>query len=233
MTIPPDETTSELSERVLARLRREYSLVASEVLVDDDHRVAFVGFRPERLSMFPSSIERGEFVFVEVKSCMADFKSGHGLTFLGDANWLVCPPDLAQTLYETRHLPKDATVYCSDGMGRLQKNMTSGSVREASARHQLPSCCFGWSAIAPTPGVRHARSFPSVIAHGVPHTARDDLDIDTVCGDMALIEGVDLALDVSDQHGVHLTMSHDNDNDRAWIPINYCPICGRDFRKDR
>lgn len=58
-------------------------------------------------------------------------------------------------------------------------------------------------------------------------------DIDTICGDMALIEGVDLALDVSDQHGVHLTMSHDNDIDRAWIPINYCPICGRNFRKDR
>lgn len=80
-----DETTSELSERVLARLRREYSLVASEVWVDDEHRVDFVGFRPERLSPFPSSIERGEFVFVEVKSCMADFKSGHGLTFRGDA----------------------------------------------------------------------------------------------------------------------------------------------------
>lgn len=100
-----DETTGELSERVWARLRREYSLVASEVWVDDDHRVDFIGFRPERMSPFPSSIERGEFVFVEVKSCMADFKSGHGLTFQGDANWLVCPPDLAQSLYETRRLP--------------------------------------------------------------------------------------------------------------------------------
>lgn len=83
-----DEITGELSERVWARLRREYSLVASEVWVDDDHRVDFVGFRPERFSPFPSSIERGEFVYVEVKSCMADFKSGHGLTFQGDANWL-------------------------------------------------------------------------------------------------------------------------------------------------
>lgn len=50
-----DDTTSELSERVLARLRREYTLVASEVWVDEDHRVDFVGFRPERLSTFPSS----------------------------------------------------------------------------------------------------------------------------------------------------------------------------------
>lgn len=30
-----EETTEELSERVLARLRREYSLVSSEVWVDD------------------------------------------------------------------------------------------------------------------------------------------------------------------------------------------------------
>ena len=115
-----EETTEELSERVLARLRREYSLVSSEVWVDDVHRVDFVGFRPARNSPFPSSIERGEFVFVEVKSCMNDFKSGHGLTFRGDANWLVCPPDLAQTLYEIRQLPKDAagryfaTFLCTD-----------------------------------------------------------------------------------------------------------------------
>ena len=121
-----EETTEELSERVLARLRREYSLVSSEVWVDDVHRVDFVGFRPARNSPFPSSIERGEFVFVEVKSCMNDFKSGHGLTFRGDANWLVCPPDLAQTLYETRQLPKDAAVFCPDARGRLQKKFDLG-----------------------------------------------------------------------------------------------------------
>ena len=59
-----EETTEELSERVLARLRREYSLVSSEVWVDDVHRVDFVGFRPARNSPFPSSIERGEFVSI-------------------------------------------------------------------------------------------------------------------------------------------------------------------------
>ena len=136
-----EETTEELSERVLARLRREYSLVSSEVWVDDVHRVDFVGFRPARNSPFPSSIERGEFVFVEVKSCMNDFKSGHGLTFRGDANWLVCPPDLAQTLYETRQLPKGATVLCPDARGRLQKKFDlgigSGSSRIASVSELL------------------------------------------------------------------------------------------------
>ena len=229
-----DETTSELSERVLARLRREYSLVASEVWVDDDHRVDFVGFRPERLSTFPSSIERGEFVFVEVKSCMADFKSGHGLTFLGDANWLVCPSDLAQTLYETRHLPRDATVYCPDDRGRLQKKydlgIGAGSKRTAPVSELLfRMVCHS---------ANSWRTSREVFSLGYcpwcsPYHPKLLNDIDAVCGDMALIEGVDLALDVSDQHGVHLTMSHDNDIDRAWIPINYCPICGRNFRKDR
>ena len=57
---------------------------------------------------------------------MNDFKSGHGLTFRGDANWLVCPPDLAQTLYETRQLPKDAAVFCPDARGRLQKKFDLG-----------------------------------------------------------------------------------------------------------
>ena len=123
-----DKTTSELSERILARLRREYSLVASEVWVDEDHRVDFVGFRPERLSTIPSSIERGEFVFVEIISCMADFKSGHGLTFWGDANWLVCPTSLAQSLHETLQLPRDAAVFCPDSRGRLQKKYGSSVV---------------------------------------------------------------------------------------------------------
>lgn len=59
------------------------------------------------------------------------------------------------------------------------------------------------------------------------------MDVDDACGDMDLIEGIELALDVSDPQGVHLSMSHDNGIDCAYIPINYCPICGRNFRKDR
>lgn len=229
-----EETTEELSERVLARLRREYSLVSSEVWVDDVHRVDFVGFRPARNSPFPSSIERGEFVFVEVKSCMNDFKSGHGLTFRGDANWLVCPPDLAQTLYETRQLPKDAAVFCPDARGRLQKKFDigigSGSSRIASVSELLFRM------------VNHSaysyRTSRGVFSNGYcpwcsPYRAKLLNDIDDVCGDMDLIEGIELALEVNDPQGVHLSMSHDNGIDCAYIPINYCPICGRNFRKDR
>lgn len=229
-----EETTEELSERVLARLRREYTLVSSEVWVDDAHRVDFVGFRPARNSPFPSSIERGEFVFVEIKSCMDDFKSGHGLTFQGDANWLVCPPDLAQTLYEARQLPKDAAVFCPDDRGRLQKKFDlgigSGSSRIASVSELLFRM------------VNHSaysyRTSRGVFSNGYcpwcsPYRAKLLNDIDDVCGDMDLIEGIELALEVNDSHGVHLSMSHDNGIDCAYIPINYCPICGRNFRKDR
>lgn len=174
-----DETTGELSERVLARLRREYSLVASEVWVDDEHRVDFVGFRPERLSPFPSSIERGEFVFVEVKSGMADFKSGHGLTFQGDANWLAALQISRSRSMRPANYRKARRYFARTAGDGFRKNMTSGSVREASARYRLPSCCFGWSAIAPAPGARRVRSFPMVIAHGVPRTTQNSSTIST------------------------------------------------------
>lgn len=76
-------------------------LVAQEVWVDPDHRVDFVAFSPGSGGR-NAALEHGRFVFVEVKSCMADFKSGHGLTFHGDQNWLVCPRDLAHELYDKR-----------------------------------------------------------------------------------------------------------------------------------
>lgn len=228
-----DETTCELSERVLARLRREYSLVASEVWVDDDHRVDFVGFRPERLSPFPSSIERGEFVCVEVKSCMADFKSGHGLTFQGDVNWLVCPPDLAQSLHETLQLPKGVEVFCQDGRGRLLKKFDLGigapSARIAPASELLyRMVCHSANSWRTSCEVFSNDYCPWCS----PYRRKALNDTDTVCGDMNLIDGVELSLETIDGHGAHLKMSHDNDIDRAWIPINYCPICGRSLRKD-
>lgn len=228
-----EETTGELSGRVLSRLRREYSLVSSEVWVDDAHRVDFVGFRPARNSPFPSSIERGEFVFVEVKSCMNDFKSGHGLTFRGDANWLVCPPDLAQTLYETRQLPKDAAVFCPDAHGRLLKKFDlgigSGSSRIAPASELLYRMVnHSYNTWRTSRGV-----FGSYCPWCSPYNPKPLGDIDTVSGDIDLIDGIGLTIDSNDPQAPRLKMSHDNDIGVAWIPINYCPICGRNFRKDR
>ena len=91
------DVTAELSEKVAKKLRRQFAIVAQEVWVDPDHRVDFVAFSPGSGGR-NVALEHGKFVFVEVKSCMADFKSGHGLTFLGDENWLVCTRDLAHEL---------------------------------------------------------------------------------------------------------------------------------------
>ncbi|MEG2932733.1 MAG: hypothetical protein RR842_04065 [Gordonibacter sp.] len=43
-------------------------------------------------------IEHAEVTCYEVKSCMADYKSGNGLNKLGDINCIVCPDDLRRKL---------------------------------------------------------------------------------------------------------------------------------------
>lgn len=119
------EVTAELSEKVWARLCRENALVASEVWVDDARRVDFVAYRPHRPRDRSSNhataaeLESGTFTFVEVKSCMDDFTSGHGRTFEGDENWLVCPLELADSLASKGMLPKGAAVYSPDARGAL------------------------------------------------------------------------------------------------------------------
>lgn len=115
------ETTAELSEVTLSKLRRECSLVASEVWVDAAHRVDFVGFRPmpyaDSLSV---AVERGEFVYVEVKSCMDDYRSGHGLCLLGDESWLVCPQELAEEVRYDHEKVGAARILSPDKAGRLR-----------------------------------------------------------------------------------------------------------------
>lgn len=119
------------------------AMVAQEVWVDPDHRVDFVAFSPGSGGR-NAALEHGKFVFVEVKSCMADFKSGHGLTFLGDENWLVCPRDLAHELYDERLLPFGVQVYCPDNGGALRltydlRMQAAKSLREDS------TLCLLWA----------------------------------------------------------------------------------------
>ncbi|MEE0308848.1 MAG: hypothetical protein UDY71_02075 [Slackia isoflavoniconvertens] len=113
------ETTAELSAKVLKKLRRDFNLVASEVWVDEAHRVDFVAYRCG-IGYANAAAERGAFCFVEVKSCMDDFTSGHGRTFEGDENWLVCPRELADALHEKMQLPRNCKVMCPDAAGRLR-----------------------------------------------------------------------------------------------------------------
>lgn len=137
------DVTAELSEKVAKKLRRQFAIVAQEVWVDPDHRVDFVAFSPGSGGR-NAALEHGKFVFVEVKSCMADFKSGHGLTFLGDENWLVCTRALAHELYDERLLPFGVQVYCPDNGGALRltydlRMQAAKSLREDS------TLCLLWA----------------------------------------------------------------------------------------
>ena len=94
------ETTAMLSKLVEKRLKNQTAFWASEVNFDrntpDERRVDYVGFKPWNINgePVPASVEKGCFEFYEVKSCMADFTSGNGLTFYGDSNFLVCTKEL-------------------------------------------------------------------------------------------------------------------------------------------
>lgn len=114
-----------------------------EVWVDPDHRVDFVAFSPGSGGR-NAALEQGRFVFVEVKSCMADFKSGHGLTFHGDQNWLVCPRDLAHKLYDERLLPFGVQVYCPDGGGALRLTYDL-QMQAAKSLREDSTLCLLWA----------------------------------------------------------------------------------------
>jgi hypothetical protein len=137
------DVTAELSGKVAAKLRREFTLVAMEVWVDSRHRVDFVAFSPG-IGGRNCALEHGKFVFVEVKSCMEDFKSGHGLTFLGDENWLVCPRDLADELHDRRLLPLGVQVYCPDRGGKLRLAYDRG-MRGTESLRDDSTLCLLWS----------------------------------------------------------------------------------------
>lgn len=54
-------------------------------------------------------LPRCGFTCYEVKSCKADIESGHGLNFLGNLNYVVCPPFLVEEV--KNHVPDDIGVY--------------------------------------------------------------------------------------------------------------------------
>lgn len=118
MTRP--ETTKALTGLAESRIGRRCRLWAPEVEVPSGGRVDLMGFRPYGERPDAASIERGVLICYEVKSCMDDFESGHGLNFVGDENWLVCPRDLCDRLRESMRVPRDVGVLCPDaGWRRL------------------------------------------------------------------------------------------------------------------
>lgn len=73
---------------------------ASEVTLDygtaDVKRVDFMQFKP--VNTYTSGIEKGEFICYEVKSCLADYKSGHGQNFIGEKNYFIMPMSLYKSV---------------------------------------------------------------------------------------------------------------------------------------
>lgn len=118
------ETTDELSELVRKRLNRHTPYWADEVLTfpvmsrNGAPRVDFMALCPDwpidPYQPAPLAVEHGMFECYEVKSCIEDFESGHGLNFVGDRNYLVCETSLADLLYEEQRIPKGVCVLVPD-----------------------------------------------------------------------------------------------------------------------
>ena len=97
-------TTELLSGELERQILSRYPIWAAEVKLDDYHmmyaddrhrgRVDFMAFEPLDMSKSIRSLEAGTLHVFEVKSCMADLKSGHGMNRVGDVNWLVCTKEL-------------------------------------------------------------------------------------------------------------------------------------------
>lgn len=93
-----NEITAMLSRLLVQQRLSGYGkYYASEVTLDfgtsHEKRVDFMQFCPVNTTSV-SGIEKGEFVCYEVKSCLADYKSGHGQNFIGERNYLVMPMEL-------------------------------------------------------------------------------------------------------------------------------------------
>lgn len=128
------DITEQLSNLVRKRVSRRTPYWADEVYTEPTMftqsvpRVDFMAFYPDwKTSSGVMATSKGLFEFYEVKSCMEDFKSGHGLNFEGDRNFLVCPNELALQLHENRELPNYCTVLCPDkNFSRLLKKFETG-----------------------------------------------------------------------------------------------------------
>lgn len=98
------EITAGLSALLERQLEQTTCVWGREVSIEALERC-----RPDYLSVSAnfgkfaavSSIERAEVTVYEIKSCLADFKSGHGVNEIGDNNWLVMPYETLMKIIES------------------------------------------------------------------------------------------------------------------------------------
>ena len=123
------ETTEFLSNLLVERLSGRGKYYASEVTLDysggkgEKKRVDFIQFVPKNQST--SGIEKGEFVFYEIKSCKADYNSGNGLNFGGDRSYVVTTMETYKQI--RREVPWSVGVYvaCPESRGTLADEFAS------------------------------------------------------------------------------------------------------------
>lgn len=129
------DTTAMLSDALEGLLSRRYPLWASEVRLDDGGRfpdephggrVDYMAFEPKGMSHSVHSVEAGLLHVFEVKSCMDDLMSGHGLNRVGDLNWLVVTQDLWREVIETQTR--------TNGWRPLVYSVRKGTFRTATLR---------------------------------------------------------------------------------------------------
>lgn len=95
--------TAGISALIEQHLDKQTCVWGSEVSIESLGRC-----RPDYLAVSASygkfatisAIERAEVTVYEVKSCLADFKSGNGLNEVGDTNWLVLPYEVLRKIVE-------------------------------------------------------------------------------------------------------------------------------------
>lgn len=74
-------------------------------------RVDYMSFRPreQRYGPTAAAVEGGKFTCYEIKSCIDDLRSGHGLNFIGERNAMVMPMGLYRRLSQADTM--DVSVY--------------------------------------------------------------------------------------------------------------------------
>ena len=86
------DTTKLLTEIVISDKLSDRKYYAKEVTLDygTNHpkRVDIMQFSPQGV-LYVSDIEKGIFTCYEIKSCVEDVYSGHGLNFFGEKNYIV------------------------------------------------------------------------------------------------------------------------------------------------
>jgi hypothetical protein len=140
-----NEITERLGKLLEKRLAKE-PFSAKEVTFWRPHiRVDYMAFRPKPCggANLPASVELGEFSCFEIKSCMADFKSGNGLNFIGDKDYLVCTDELAEQLCGSSLLHSGVSVLVpTKNWMRLR---TKYDMPTFQKMRELPASCMLWA----------------------------------------------------------------------------------------